>query len=133
MVVIFALVLAIQFWFTAIAETSQPDQFTLGDENGTNQTDSVDVQFSAEAIANIAASGAAIGIIASITCYMCYCYSHRERMERIRTAIERNKTIREKIAAEKAASTRPDDTVTDNQTPTSDSNLIITSAESTSR
>lgn len=132
MVVIFALVLAIQFWFTAIAETSQPDQFTLGDENGTNQTDSVDVQFSAEAIANIAASGAAIGIIASITCYMCYCYSHRERMERIRTAIERNKTIRERIAAEKAASTQPDNTVIDNQTPTSDID-IITSAESTSR
>ena len=129
--VMYTLVLAIQFWFTVSTETSQHDRFTLQDENATNQTNSTssDDVLSGEAIANIAATGAAIGIIAWITCYMCYCYNHRERMERIRTAIERNRVIRERIAAEKAAATQPNtSTAADNQTPTSDIN--ITSTES---
>ena len=128
----FALVLAIHFWLTVITETSQHNRFTLQDENATNQTNSTSSggeTLSAEAVANIAATGAAIGIIASITCYMCCCYNHRERMERIRTAVERNRTIRERIAAQKAAAS----TTVDNndQTPTSDSN--ITATELTSR
>ena len=126
--VMFTLVLALQFWLTVSTETSK--LFTLRDENTTNQTNSTssDVVLSGEAIANIAATGAAIGIIAMITCYMCYCYNHRERMERIRTAIERNRVIRERIATEKAAAARQPNTTADNQTPTSDIN--ITSTES---
>ena len=133
--VMFTVVLAIQL-LTVTTEMSQHDRFTLRDENATNQTNSTtssdDESLSADAIANIAATGAAIGIIASITCYMCYCYNHRERMQRIRTAIERNRVIRARIAAEKAAaaaSTQPN-TTADNQT-TSDIN--VTSTESTSR
>ena len=129
-VVTFTLVLAI----TVITETSQHNRFTLRDEDATNQSNSTssdDEILSGEAIANIAATGAAIGIIVFITCYMCYCYNHRERMERIRTAIERNRTIRERIAAEKVAATTQPNTETDNQTATPDTN--ITSTESTSR
>ena len=116
--VMFTLLLSIQFWVTTITETSQ---LTLLDENATNRTNSTssdDEILGAEAIANIVATGAAIGIIVSITCYMCYCYNHRERMERIRTAIERNRTIRERIAAEKTETTT-NATVND-RTPTPD-------------
>ena len=119
----FALLLSIQFWITAITETSQ---FTLQDENTTNQTNSTssdDEILGGEAIANIVATGAAIGIIASITCYMCYCYNQKERMERIRAAIERNRAIRQRIAAEetpqKTTTTRPNTTV-DDLAPTPD-------------
>lgn len=126
----FTLLLAVQFWLTVSTETSQHDRFTLRDENTTSQTNSTssDDVLSGEAIANIAATGAAIGIIASITCYICYCYNHRERMERIRTAIERNRAIRERIAVEKAATaTTQPNTAAANQTHTSN---IITSTES---
>lgn len=103
--VIFTLALANQFWFTIVTEATKDNQFTLRDENGTNQTNnsSGNEVLSAEAIANIAATGAAIAIIGSLTCYLCYCYNHREKMARVRTAIERNRLIRERLAAEKAA------------------------------
>jgi len=58
---------------------------------------------SGEAIANIVATAAAIALIGSMTCYMCYCYNHRERMARVKAAIERNKLIRQRIEAEKKA------------------------------
>lgn len=120
--------LACQFYFTVVAEISQ---FMLRDENATNQTNSSDDEsLSGEAIANITATVAAIVIIASISCYICYCYNQRERMERVRTVLERNKAIRERIAAEKAAATQQN--TTDNQTPISDININITSSESTS-
>ena len=138
--IIFSLVLAIQFWFIVVAETSsetsQYSQFVLRDELGnestTNQTNSSDDEvLTAEGIANIAVTGAGILIIASVTCYMCYCYNHRERMERVRTAIERNKTIRERMAAEKAAAGTKSDVITDNQTPSSDITGNVTSLETT--
>ena len=126
--VIFTLVLAMQFWITVTDEASEYNQFLLQDET-TNQTNSSDDQvLGAEAIVNIAATGAAIGIIASLTCYMCYCYNHKERLERIRTAIERNRVIRQRIAAEKAAATQLN-TITDDQTPSTD----IQPPESTQR
>lgn len=120
--------LAMQFWITVTDEASEYNQFLLQDET-TNQTNSSDDQvLGAEAIVNIAATGAAIGIIASLTCYMCYCYNHKERLERIRTAIERNRVIRQRIAAEKAAATQLN-TITDDQTPSTD----IQPPESTQR
>ena len=122
--IIFSLVLAIQSWFTVIAETSQYSQFVLrdelGNENTTNQINSSDDEvLTGEGIANITVTAVGIVIIASVTCYMCYCYNHRERMERVRTALERNKTIRERIAAENAAATKSN-VITDIRTPSPD-------------
>ena len=121
--------LAIQLWFTVVTNASKHDRFTLRDENATNQTNSSDDKvLSAEAIVNIVATGAAVGIIASATCYMCYCYSHREKMERIRTAIKRNEAIQQRIAAEKAAATWQPSTSADNQSLTSDIKLESTTS-----
>lgn len=120
--------LTIQFWFNVIAETSQYGQFVLRDEleneNTTNQTNSSDDEvLTAEGIANITVTAAGIVIIASVTCYMCYCYNHREKMERVRTAIERNRTIRQRIAAEKAAATKSN--ATTDKTPSPDINVNV--------
>jgi len=58
---------------------------------------------SGEAIANIVATAVAIALIGSITFYMCYCYNHKERVARVKAALERNKLIRQRIEAEKRA------------------------------
>jgi len=96
-------------WFTVITKASEHGQYTFRDDSSTNQTDSSEEEtLSAEAIANITATVAAIGIIASVTCYLCYCFNHKQRMERIKAAIERNRVIRQRIAAEKAAAAQTD-------------------------
>jgi len=77
-------------------------EVTLRDSgNDTHNNHTSNEVLSGEAIANIVATSAAVALIGSMTCYMCYCYNHRERVARVKAAIERNKLIRQRIEAEK--------------------------------
>ncbi len=72
---------------------------TLG-ANSTNGTNSDnDPILSAEAIANITATGVAICIISSVLCYLYLCFNKYERMDRVRMALERNRQIERQLAA----------------------------------
>ena len=57
---------------------------------------------SANAIANITASGLAVVIIAALACYLLMCFDREERMNRATVAIERNRVIDRQLAAARA-------------------------------
>ena len=94
---------------TVVAVEQHQHNVTLRDNGNTTRNHtggSSNEALSGEAIANIVVTAAAIALIGSMTCYMCYCYNHRERMARVKAAIERNRLIRQRIEAEnKVAST----------------------------
>lgn len=60
----------------------------------------------ADAIANITTTVVAIMILTSIVCYLLMCFEKRERMDRVRLALEKNRAIEKQMVASKARQSR---------------------------
>ena len=58
---------------------------------------------SKEAIANIASTAAAMAVLGGAICYLLLCFDRQERMERVRTAQERNRQITRQLEAARQA------------------------------
>ena len=71
------------------------------ENEGANGTRS-EPALSTDAIANITASSVAVFLIAAMVCYLWQCFDRRQRMDRIRMALERNRQIEKQMAAAKA-------------------------------
>ena len=75
-----------------------------GSESGSgDSSDSSEPVLSAEAIANIAASAAAVAVLGGAMCYLLMCFNKQERIERVRAAQERNRQISRRLEAAKLA------------------------------
>ena len=75
-----------------------------GSESGSGGSDdSSERVLGAEAIANIAASGAALVVLGGAMCYLLMCFNKQERMERVRAAQERNRQISRRLEAARQA------------------------------
>ena len=73
-----------------------------GSESGSgDSSDSSEPVLSAGAIANIAASAAAVAVLGGAMCYLLMCFNKQERMERVRAAQERNRQISRRLEAAK--------------------------------
>ena len=59
-----------------------------------------------DAIANITTTVVAIILLTSIVCYLLMCYEKKERMDRVRLALEKNRAIEKQMAASKARRSR---------------------------
>ena len=73
-----------------------------GTENGGGNGTNSEPVLSADAIANITASSVAVFLIAAMVCYLWQCFDRRQRLDRIRMALERNRQIEKQMAAAKA-------------------------------
>lgn len=71
------------------------------DGSGSGGGSSHEPPLSPEAIANIAATAAALAVIGSALCYLMMCYNRDERLQRVRMAQERNRQISKQIEAAK--------------------------------
>lgn len=61
---------------------------------------------SGEAIANITMTVLAIILLSSLVCYLVMCYEKKERMDRVRLALEKNRAIEKQMVASKARQSR---------------------------
>lgn len=59
-----------------------------------------------DAIANITTTVLAIILLTSIVCYLLMCYEKKERMDRVRLALEKNRAIEKQMVAAKARQSR---------------------------
>ena len=59
-----------------------------------------------DAIANITTTVLAIILLTSIVCYLLMCYEKKERMDRVRLALEKNRAIEKQMVASKARQSR---------------------------
>ena len=75
---------------------------SLTAENDGGNGTSSEPALSANAIANITASSVAVFLIGAMLCYLWQCFDRRQRMQRVRMALERNKQIERQMAAAKA-------------------------------
>ena len=74
-----------------------------GSESGSGDSSDSEPVLSAEAIANIAASAAAVAVLGGAMCYLLMCFNKQERIERVRAAQERNRQISRRLETAKLA------------------------------
>ena len=71
--------------------------------SGSGSGDSSEAPLTAEAIANIASSAAAVAVLGGAVCYLLLCFDRQERMQRVRAAQDRNRQITRQLEATKQA------------------------------